>query len=103
LFYYLTRPYHSVRSIKGCRLQGVMYDNGQGVTQDYKTAVKWHTLAAELTTGLFEALEANPQMDRAEALQSSMMSLASDSENPHYSHPTFWVPFSLIVEGAALN
>jgi hypothetical protein len=24
-----------------------MYDNGQGVSQDYKTAVKWFTLAAE--------------------------------------------------------
>ncbi|MDA9967427.1 CHAT domain-containing protein, partial [bacterium] len=59
--------------------------------------------AAELTTGLFEALDANPEMGRAEALQSSMMSLASDSENPHYSHPAFWAPFSLIGEGAALN
>ena len=35
--------------------------------------------------------------------QNSMMSLASDSENPHYSHPAFWAPFSLIGEGAALN
>ena len=26
---------------------GVMYDNGQGVTQDYKTAVKWFRRAAE--------------------------------------------------------
>jgi len=26
---------------------GVMYENGQGVTQDYKTAVKYYTLAAE--------------------------------------------------------
>ena len=26
---------------------GVMYDEGQGVPQDYKTAVKWFTLAAE--------------------------------------------------------
>ena len=26
---------------------GVMYDNGQGVLQDDKTAVKWYTLAAE--------------------------------------------------------
>ena len=59
--------------------------------------------AAELTTGLFEALDTNPEMGRAEALQSSMMSLASDSENPHYSHPAFWAPFSLIGEGAALN
>ena len=24
-----------------------MYDNGQGVPQDYKAAVKWYTLAAE--------------------------------------------------------
>jgi TPR repeat protein len=26
---------------------GSMYDNGQGVIQDYKAAVKWYTLAAE--------------------------------------------------------
>ncbi|MDB2423460.1 CHAT domain-containing protein [Paracoccaceae bacterium] len=58
--------------------------------------------AAELTTGLFEALETNPEMGRAAALQSSMMSLASDSENLHYSHPAFWGPFSLIGE-VALN
>jgi TPR repeat protein len=26
---------------------GLMYDNGQGVIQDYKNAVKWYRLAAE--------------------------------------------------------
>ena len=26
---------------------GVMYDNGDGVPQDYKEAVKWYRLAAE--------------------------------------------------------
>ena len=26
---------------------GVMYDNGNGVPQDYKTAVKWYNLAAK--------------------------------------------------------
>ena len=26
---------------------GVMYDNGQGVPQDYKEAVKWYRLSAE--------------------------------------------------------
>ena len=59
--------------------------------------------AAELTTGLFEALDTNPEMGRAEALQSSMMALASDDENPQYSHPAFWAPFSLIGEGGAPN
>jgi TPR repeat protein len=28
-------------------IPGQMYRNGQGVPQDYQTAVKWHTLAAE--------------------------------------------------------
>ena len=28
-------------------LLGAMYDEGHGVSQDYKTAVKWYTLAAE--------------------------------------------------------
>ena len=59
--------------------------------------------AAKLTTGLFEVLETNPEMGRAEALQNSMMSLASDDASPHYSHPAFWAPFSLIGEGAALR
>ena len=26
---------------------GLLYDNGQGVPQDYKTALKWYTFAAE--------------------------------------------------------
>ena len=26
---------------------GVRHENGQGVTQDYKTAVKWYRLSAE--------------------------------------------------------
>ena len=26
---------------------GLMYDNGEGVLQDYKTAVKWYTLSVE--------------------------------------------------------
>ena len=26
---------------------GLMYDNGRGVLQDYKVAVKWYRLAAE--------------------------------------------------------
>ena len=59
--------------------------------------------AAKLTTGLFEALKTNPEMGRSEALQASMMSLASDDRNPHYSHPAFWAPFSLIGEGAAIK
>ena len=59
--------------------------------------------ATKLTTGLFAALEGNPEIGRAEALQFSMMSLVSDDENPHYSHPAFWAPFSLIGEGAALK
>ena len=59
--------------------------------------------AVKLTTGLFGALEANLEMGRAEALQYSMMSLVSDDENPHYSHPAFWAPFSLIGEGAAIE
>ena len=40
---------HLLRN-RGCPAQynlGVMYDKGQGVPQDYKTAVKWYRLAAE--------------------------------------------------------
>ena len=43
---------HQVTHLTPCRqcnlpLLGVMYDNGQGVPQDYKAAVKWYSLAAE--------------------------------------------------------
>jgi len=47
---------------------GLMYDIGQGVPQDYKAAVKWHSLAAE--QGLADALRGRPfnssGMDRDE-------------------------------------
>ena len=37
---------------------GVMYDNGQGVQQDYKEAVKWYRKAAEQGhNGAIEALK----------------------------------------------
>ena len=43
---------HQVTHLTPCRqcnlpLLGVIYDNGQGVPQDYKAAVKWYSLAAE--------------------------------------------------------
>ena len=39
---------------------GVMYDHGKGVTQDYKMAVKWYRLAAELHLGLHNCAQAHP-------------------------------------------
>ena len=59
--------------------------------------------ATRVTTGLFEALDANPTIGSAEALQISMMTLSSDDQNSLYSHPVFWAPFSLVGEGQIFN
>ncbi|MCG3770643.1 MAG: Secretory immunoglobulin A-binding protein EsiB [Nitrosomonadaceae bacterium] len=40
------RPLAEQGNAKAQSNLGVMYNNGQGVTQDYKEAVKWYGLAA---------------------------------------------------------
>ncbi len=54
--------------------------------------------SAELTTGVFEALDKDPGIGRSEALRRSMLSMASKEST---SHPVFWAPFSLVGAGAA--
>ena len=63
------------------------------------------TSAAELTTGLFDAINQDQEIGRSEALQRSMIELMTDKVRPYYSHPAFWAPFSLIGDGqtAQLN
>ena len=55
--------------------------------------------AAELTTGMFEVLNKNKGIGRAKAFQKSMLNLIQNAEQPHYSHPAFWAPFSLFGDG----
>lgn len=58
--------------------------------------------AAQLTTGIFEELEKNPNIGKAKALQLSMLKLLSDEDHAYYAHPAFWAPFSF-VGGTTLN
>jgi CHAT domain-containing protein/TPR repeat protein len=57
----------------------------------------------KLTTGMFAAMASDPSIGRAEALQRSMLSMIEDEENPHFAHPAFWAPFSLIGDGQTMN
>ena len=63
------------------------------------------TSAAELTTGMFDAINQDQELGRSEALQRSMIELMTNEDRPYYSHPAFWAPFSLIGDGqtAQLN
>jgi len=50
-----------------------------------------------LTTKIFEALRANPQISHSEAHRRSMRNLALTKE---FHHPAFWAAFSLVGDGA---
>ena len=45
---------------------------------------------------MFDVLEDNPALGRAEALRQSMMKMASSKEQ---SHPIYWGPFVVVGEG----
>ena len=57
----------------------------------------------KLTTGIFKELQKDPDMDRAEALQQSMLNLMTNTQNTNYAHPAFWAPFSLVGDGLPIN
>jgi CHAT domain-containing protein len=54
--------------------------------------------ATRLTTDTFDALKANPQIGRAEALRRAMLSLMNDTSDPDNALPATWAPFQLIGE-----
>ena len=58
--------------------------------------------AVKLTTGMFDEIERNPSIRRAEALRRSMVALMED-EDAKYAHPMFWVPFSAFNEGGRVS
>jgi CHAT domain-containing protein len=57
--------------------------------------------AVSVTTGLFEALAADPGIGRAEALRRAELALLADPERPELAHPAFWAPFVVVGEGGA--
>ena len=59
--------------------------------------------AVKLTTGMFAVLADRSDIGRAEALQHAMLALVNDEENPHFAHPMFWAPFSVVGEGGNLG
>jgi CHAT domain-containing protein len=56
--------------------------------------------AVKLTTGAFTALQANPKISRAAALQQAMTAMVK-SGNDTEVHPSNWAPFILVGEGGA--
>jgi tetratricopeptide (TPR) repeat protein len=53
----------------------------------------------KLITKAFAELNADPKIDRAEALQNSMLDII-DNGKTYEAHPAFWAPFVLVGEGA---
>jgi CHAT domain-containing protein len=56
--------------------------------------------AVKLTMGAFAALQANPQIGRAGALQQAMTAMVKGG-NVSEAHPSNWAPFILAGEGGA--
>jgi len=56
-----------------------------------------------LTTGMFEAMDDDPDIGPAEALRLSMSELLDDEDSPWLGHPMFWAPFVVVGEGQALQ
>jgi len=63
--------------------------------------------AKQLTTRLFELLEGDPRLSKAEALRRSMLDLMrgpglvdelSGKTAASYAHPFFWAPFVIVGE-----
>ena len=55
--------------------------------------------ATRLTTGMFAEAAADPAIGRAEALRRSMLAMINAEDAPHFAHPLFWAPFSVVGEG----
>jgi CHAT domain-containing protein len=51
-----------------------------------------------LMDGLFEALQANPHLSHAEALQASMLRMIANSSKPEWAQPQYWAPFVVVGE-----
>src|SRR5216683_153026 len=54
--------------------------------------------AVRLTTAAFAALQANPKIGRAGALQQAMTAMIKSGNNSE-AHPSNWAPFILLGEG----
>lgn len=58
-------------------------------------------VATQVTTGIFEAMAADPTLTRAAALNAAVRAVVDSPDKHHFAHPMFWAPFSLIGDGGA--
>jgi CHAT domain-containing protein len=56
--------------------------------------------AVALMTGTFAALEADPKLSHAQALQKSMLAIIDNANHPEWADPKYWAPFIVVGEPA---
>jgi CHAT domain-containing protein/Flp pilus assembly protein TadD len=59
--------------------------------------------AVELMTGTFAALNMEPSLSHAEALQKSMLAMIDNPQHPQWADPKYWAPFIVVGEPAKPN
>ncbi len=59
--------------------------------------------AVRMTTGLFRSLKEQPGIGKAQAQRRSVLAMMSQDDKPHYAHPMFWAPFTIVGEGGAIK
>ncbi len=56
--------------------------------------------AVALMTGTFAALAVEPKLSHAEALQTSMLGMIGNAQQPEWADPKYWAPFIIVGEPA---
>lgn len=54
--------------------------------------------AVSLTTGMFDHMNRDKAINKAEAMRRSKIDLINSKDKPYYAHPLFWAPFVIVGE-----